>query len=108
MAVVVPAHATHGVEHRYTIQGRVVNADNEPVANAAVRVTGLGGRPLGKATTDPAGRYSVLLHVHDQDLGTKFWVTVSGTTKAGQVTFAAGDLESERGQSIDFDVPSPN
>ncbi len=105
VAGLVPlAHATHGVEHRYTIFGRVMDSNQASMGNVSVRITGLGGKPLGKATTAADGQYSILLHVHDQELGTAFWVTANGMTKSGTMTFDITDRNTDRTHRIDFSL----
>ena len=98
------AQATHGVEHRYTIFGRVIDGNQTPVGNVPVLFTGFGGKPLGKATTTAEGNYSILLHVHDQQLGTAFWVTVNNMTKSGTMTFDVSDRNTDRKHRIDFNL----
>ncbi len=99
------SYATHRVEHRYTIYGQAVDESRAPVVNAVVVVSGFGGRPMGKTTTDANGQYSVLLHVHDQGLGASFWVTVRGVTQSGKVTFDIADRVTDRTRRLDFTVP---
>lgn len=98
------AHATHGVEHRYTIFGQVVDKNGAPVGNSSIRITGLGGKPLGNATTAADGQYSVLLHVHDRELGKAFWVTANGLTKGGTISFDIADRKTDRTHRLDFNL----
>jgi hypothetical protein len=74
------------------------------MGNVSVRITGFGGKPLGKATTATDGQYSALLHVHDQILGTAFWVTAAGMTKSGKFTFDIADRKTDRTHRIDFNL----
>lgn len=105
LALAFSSQATHEVDHRYKIFGTVQTADGAPAKNMKVRLTGLGGRPLGETTTNQAGKYEFPLHVHNQDLGTQFWVTVDGRTKAGEITFDPADKSTERVHRIDFPPP---
>ncbi|MCZ6711945.1 MAG: carboxypeptidase-like regulatory domain-containing protein [Gammaproteobacteria bacterium] len=90
------------MEHRYTIYGQVVDESRAPIGNAAVIVTGLGGRPMGKTTIDADGQYSILLHIHDQDLGAQFWVTVNRVTQSGKITFDIANRVADRTHRLDF------
>ena len=99
------SYATHEADHRYTILGQVVDESRAPVGNAAVVVTGFGGRRMGSTTTGPDGQYSILLHIHDQGLGATFWVTVGGVTQSGKITFDIADRVTDRMHRLDFTLP---
>ncbi len=98
----VASYATHEVDHRYRIFGTVLNTDGTPVADAKAKLTGLGGRPLGETITNKAGEYEFRLHVHNQDLGTRFWVTANGMTREGAITFDPADKTTERSHRINL------
>ena len=99
------AMATHEADHRYTVWGEVRDAQGTPTANARVRITGLGGRPLGEGTTDSDGRYGILLHLHNDQLGMRFWVTVGDATREAEVTFDPADRVRAREHRLDFPPP---
>lgn len=96
------AQATHEADHRYRIYGTVLSSDGKPVADARTKLTGLGGRPLGETKTNESGEYEFRLHVHNQDLGTRFWVTANGMTREGVITFDPSDKVTERIHRIDL------
>jgi hypothetical protein len=101
-----PTLATHEVDHRYTIWGEVRDAQGAPVGKARVRITGLGGRPIGEGVTDSEGRYSILLHVHNDQLGQHFWVSVGKSTQAGTITFEPRNRQLAREHRLDFSFPA--
>ncbi len=96
------SQATHEVDHRYRIFGTVQNSEGKPVVNTKVKLTGLGGRPLGETNTDKVGGYEFRLHVHNQDLGTRFWVTANGMTGEGRINFDPGNKITERVHRVDL------
>jgi hypothetical protein len=96
------SQATHEVDHRYRIFGTVQNSDGTPVVNTKVKLTGFGGRPLGETNTDKVGGYEFRLHVHNQDLGTRFWVTANGMTGEGRISFDPGNKNTERVHRVDL------
>ncbi len=102
LSIPVVSMATHEVDHRYRIFGTVQNSDGAPIADSRVRLTGLGGRPLGETVTDKSGGYEFRLHVHNQDLGTRFWVSANGVTQEGALTFDPADKVTERMHRIDL------
>jgi len=98
----VASQATHEVDHRYKIFGQVQKTDGAPAAKATVKLTGIGGRPIGETVTDESGNYEFSLHVHNQQLGTRFWVTVNKMTREGAFTFEPSDKTTERIHRIDL------
>ncbi len=102
MSLAVASQATHEVDHRYRIFGTVQNADGTPAANTRVMLTGLGGRPLGESVTGKSGEYEIRLHVHNQDLGTRFWVSANGMTSEGAISFDPTNKVTERVHRIDL------
>lgn len=98
----VGSQATHEVDHRYKIFGQIQNSDGSPAANANVKLTALGGRPIGEAVTDQAGNYEFSLHVHNEQLGTRFWVSANKMTREGAFTFDPSNKITERIHRIDL------
>ncbi len=105
LAAAAPSWATHENDHRYTIWGEVRTSAGAPVADADVRITGLGGRPLAETRSGADGRYRVLLHVHNSGLGMPFWVTVGRSAVKGTVTFNPNDKNTVREHRVDIEVP---
>ena len=97
-----PVLAGHEADHRYTIWGQVNNAAGAPLGGVNVLVTGWGGEPLGEATTEADGGYSVLLHVHNDILGRPFYVSVGDSVEPGEFTFDPGNNRAERKHRLDL------
>lgn len=62
----MPAYADHEIDHRYNVQGYVLDAREKPIANLEVRVQDENG-PLQTGKTDSNGYYSLHLHLHNED-----------------------------------------
>lgn len=101
-SIPVISMATHAVDHRYMIFGTVQDVNGTPLADAKVKLTGIGGRPLGETVTDKSGGYEFRLHVHNQDLGTRFWISANGMTREGALTFDPSNTVTERIHRIDL------
>lgn len=65
-----------------TLAGKVLTAAEDPLANATVRASGQGGAPLGEATTNSEGKYSMNLPA-----GTYVVAPVPGNEPAGADEF---------------------
>lgn len=97
-----PSFATHDVQHRYIVSGYVRDAQGAPMANTLVEITLIGGQPAGEGRTDRSGRYSILIHAHNEAAGRRYWVTANGVTHAASFDFDPNDTVTERGRRIDF------
>lgn len=94
--------AMHEVNHRYEIWGQVVDGQGVAVANTEVLITGVAGMPLGKGETDVNGRYRIVLHIHNANIGLPFWVSANGTIRAAKVVFNASDQKTPRDHQVDI------
>lgn len=63
-----PVAAEHEVDHRYEIQGFVLDAQRNPRSGVSVSLME-GNRFLGQAITDSSGRFHIRAHLHDADIG---------------------------------------
>jgi hypothetical protein len=99
-----PALATHEIDHRFTVWGEVLTSDGESLSGETIYFTVANGAPIGSAVTDDRGRYRVVLHVHDQDLGKVFDMIVRGTRTRVEIQFDPADKDTERGKRVDFTV----
>ena len=99
-----PALATHEVEHRYVVLGEVLFEDGTPAVGETVELSVGNGVTLGSVTTSEQGRYRVLLHVHDTDVGKAFDITVREANKKVTMEFDPTDHETERGKRVDFAI----
>ena len=100
----LPAHATHKVDHRYTVWGEIRYEDGTPAADVMVRLLIKDGEPLGEVPTDQQGRYRVVLHVHNEDVYKVFDMRVNNVTRKVRLLFNPNDRETERGQRVDLVV----
>lgn len=102
LVILTPALATHEIEHRFTVWGEVLTSDGDPVSGETISFTVANDTPIGSVVTDDKGRYRVVLHVHDQDLGKVFDMTVRGTKTRVEIQFDPADKVTERGKRVDF------
>jgi hypothetical protein len=99
-----PAHATHKVDHRYTVWGEIKYEDGTPAVGVAVRLLVKDGEPMGEVLTNEEGRYRVLLHVHNEDVYKVFDMRVNNVTRKVRLLFNPNDRVTERGQRVDLVV----
>ena len=99
-----PAHATHKIDHRYTVWGEIKYEDGTPAAGVAVHLLIKDGEPLGEVVTNEEGRYRILLHVHNEDVYKVFDMRVNNVTRKIRLLFNPNDRETERGQRVDLVV----
>lgn len=98
----VPAWATHEVNHRFVVSGAVQAADGSPRPNLKVVVAHPRTNLSETTLTDSGGRYSVLLHLHDQDAGDPVTVTAGDETKTIKADYNASDHHTPRLATVDF------
>lgn len=99
-----PGFATHEIDHRFIVWGQVLTSDGEPVSGETISFTVAHDTPIGSVVTDEQGRYRVVLHVHDQDLGKVFDMTVKGVKTKVKIEFDPEDKVTERGKRMDFTI----
>lgn len=103
--VLTPAFATHEIDHRFIVWGEVLTSDGKAVAGEAIQFTvGNNNTPIGSVITDDRGRYRVVLHVHDQDVGKVFDMTIKGVKTKVKIEFDPTDKVTERGKRVDFTI----
>lgn len=95
------ALATHEADHRYHVEGYVLDAQERPLANSPVIVRQQ-GRIIGNGATSSRGFYSILLHLHDQDLGKTLQVRSANHEATIRVTFTPGDATTRRVHHLNF------
>ena len=100
----LPAHATHKVDHRYTVWGEIKYEDGEPAVDVQVQLLVKNGEPMGEVSTDDNGRYRILLHVHNEDVYKVFDMRVNNVTRKVRLLFSPNDRQTERGQRVDLVV----
>lgn len=82
-----PSFATHDVQHRYIITGYVTDAEGTLLAVTPVEMTLLGGQSAGEARSVRNGRYSIVVHAHNEAAGRRYWVIANGVTHAARFEF---------------------
>jgi hypothetical protein len=95
-------YGEHTVDHRYTIEGYVSNADGTPRPHELVAVMDRPDTRLGVAYTGSNGWYRLQLHLHNSDLGRLLTVETNQLRRQIRVTFDPQDATSERRHRVDF------
>lgn len=108
IAYVLPGHATHERDHRFTISGTVRNGASfpgAPLANEEVVAQDAKTKKImQRGVTDMEGKYSMVLHVHNADVGKLVLLQSAGITKQLVLEFEPSDVSTERRAQIDFVV----
>ena len=108
----LPAFATHELDHRFTIHGTVRDGTRFPgvrLPNQTVVVRDAKtNRELQRGLTDADGKFSLLLHVHNSDVGKRVVLQCGGVSQLLELQFEPGDLSTERQVQIDLVVFSPS
>lgn len=96
-----PALAEHEVDHRYTVEGYVLDARKIPQTDVNV-VVSTGEGPAGRAVTDRRGYYRIQLHLHDADLGRELTVKAGERQARIRVKFDPADKHTARVHYLNF------
>lgn len=99
-----PALATHEIDHRFIVWGEVLTSDGQAVSGETISFTVSNDTPIGSVVTNEQGRYRVVLHVHNEDLGKVFNMTVRGVKTQVKIEFDPADKVTERGKRMDFTI----
>ncbi len=99
-----PALATHEIDHRFIVWGEVLTSDGQAVSGETISFTVSNDAPIGSVVTDEQGHYRVVLHVHDEDLGKVFDMTVRGVKTKVKIEFDPTNKVTERGKRVDFTI----
>ncbi len=92
------AAATHFADHRYYVQGNIVDSFGMPGMFVRVDVVDISD-PLVPASAGSAGfggDYSVLIHLHNNNVGDQIRVTVGGQSAVIIAEFDPTDGDTER------------
>lgn len=100
----IPALATHEIDHRFIVWGEVLTSDGQAVSGETISFTVSNDTPIGSVVTNEQGHYRVILHVHDEDLGKVFDMTVRGVKTQVKIEFDPEDKVKERGKRMDFTI----
>ncbi len=93
--------AEHEADHRYTIQGYVLDSQKRGIANSRVKAM-LDGKLIAQKTTDSSGFYQAQLHLHDPDYGKELEIVTEQGKGIVKIDFILGDKETERFHHINF------
>lgn len=96
-----PLSAEHEADHRYVVEGYVLDAAEQPRSGVNVSVSGSDGF-LGSADTNAQGFYRVRLHLHNQDLGRRLTVRAGGHRAEIRVEFDPSDRTTPRVHELSF------
>lgn len=99
-----PALAVHEVDHRFTVWGEVLTSEGEPVSDETITLMSRDDEIIGSVVTNARGRFRVVLHVHDDDVGKVFDIVVRGVKTKVKLEFDPGDHNTERGKRVDFTI----
>ena len=104
------AWATHETDHRFTISGSVRDKDGKPARDVKVMAKDLRDLTVDTVTsyTDGSGFYTLLLHLHNSNLGDSIHVSVKDErfglddVKKIRAEFDPGDKHVERQATVAF------
>lgn len=85
------SQAEHEADHRYTVQGYVLDEQERPIAGRTVSI-----RSLGSAVTDGEGAYSIRMHLHNSDLGRELRIRSGEVEEVIRVSFDVNDSRTPR------------
>lgn len=95
------AIAEHEVDHRYLVQGYVLDANEVAIPDLDVQVSG-DGAVLARGKTDGAGFYSLHLHLHNEDNRRRLSLRAGPNLAEIRVSFDPGDLSTPRVHDASF------
>ena len=93
--------ADHEPDHRYNVQGYVLNANQRGIENLTVQVFSE-GKSLGSTQTNADGYYSLHLHLHDADYKRVLKLRAGPHEAELEVKFDVGDTTSARIHEANF------
>ena len=96
-----PAAATHEADHRYAVQGYVLDEQRNPRPGVAVSLS-MDNRSLGQGITDSRGYFSIEAHLHDADIGKM--LALRAGNRRGEIRMQAtrGDTSTRRVHHVNF------
>ncbi len=108
LLLAIPASATHEADHRFTVFGTVQDTDDRVLADEPVTLSIDDNTAIASTTTDEKGEYHIRVHVHNDDLGKIFDLSVRDETRKVRILFNPEDRQSERGTQVNFVVTPPS
>lgn len=114
MVSIEPVSAEHEWDHRYTISGVLTGLDGEVIRGSEVMIdcsegqtdpSLCGHNEERSDSSDPSGKYSVVLHIHSSDNGKNITLTVEGESFGHIINLTGADGEMEEGdRSVTMDI----
>ena len=105
---VLPVCATHENDHRFTIYGTLRDGSTFPgipLPDQEVVVQDAKTKQIMQhGVTDGEGKYSLLLHVHNGDVGKVFQIQAAGISKQLALQFDPSNTTTERRALVDLIV----
>ncbi len=102
------ALATHEVDHRFIVYGSVRDGSTfpgKPLAGKEVVVRDVKtGKVLQSGVTNRQGQYSLLLHIHNEDLRKLIKIQSQGAEETLELQFDPNDKTKERSERVDLIV----
>lgn len=95
------AYSEHEADHRYTLKGQLLDAQNKAIPNASLKFM-LGKKVIKQASTNAEGKYTAKLHLHDPDYGKDLEIIVPGGSGKVKIEFTLGDKKTERFHIANF------
>jgi len=89
------ALAEHEVDHRYTVRGYILDAQEKALADQEVQAYD-GASLLARARTDSAGFYSMHLHLHNEDKGKEIRLRTRSGEADIRISFDPADDTTQR------------
>ncbi len=102
--------ATHEEDHSFTVSGTVISTNGYPVADVLVEAVDITyeNDSYTSGKTDRAGKFSLVMHIHDDQFGDTILIRAANITKDIIADFTLGDDETHRGvEGIEF-IVSPD
>ena len=90
------ATATHQVDHRVTVRGAIYDSVGIPQARSELSVIDPEGEVLGTTKTSKNGKFQLILHLHDEDVGRKLLLRTGTLSQEFQLTFDPHNIRKER------------
>jgi MYXO-CTERM domain-containing protein len=92
----------HEVDHRFTVEGHVCQADGTPAAEAQVLVKDTRVSVGTTVFTDGKGHYKATLHLHNDNRGDPILVTALEQEKKVTALFDVKDVKTERQVTVNI------
>ncbi len=96
------AQAMHEIDHRFTVEGYVCEADGRPVPDVRVSVQDTRVSIGAAAYTDSQGYYKAALHLHNENRGDPIAVTAREEQQRVAADFDPKDVRTERKVRVNF------